>query len=504
MITSFRWKIVVLSVLVVLATVQLPLVAGASKPKYGGTLRVALPAEPPGLDPTTHTAAVIDRVLYNNVYQGLVRINRDGEVVPSLARDWEVSEDGTVYTFYLREGVSFHNGKKFTSEDVRFTFERAMSDATTVPHPEYFAPIEKIEAPSTTTVRINLSRPSSIFLFNLARGDAVILPRGVEGLSSRPVGTGPFKFKTWKRGSNLSLTSYEDYYDRKLPYLEEVIFEFIGDVNTRITSLKSGGIDAIAYLSSPENAVSLKELGSIKVLTGVTTWEVILAMNNSRKPFSDPLVRKAINYALDRKEIIEGATFGFGKPIGSLMSPTNPNHLDLSWLYPHEPEKARKLLKESGYPDGFEATLTLPATYELSLRSGKIVADQVKKVGIDLKIEKISWAQWLQRVFTNAEYDLTIIGHSEAFDISIYGDPNYYFNYDNERLQRVLEKAERETDEKTRSQLYSVAQWIIAEDVPSAFLFSAPSLPAMRNEIMNWWKDYPIPAVDVTEVWIDD
>ncbi len=500
----YRWKTVILSVLVILTLTQLSFVAGAGTPKHGGTLRVALPAEPPGLDPTTRTAAVIDRVLYNNVYQGLVRIDRNGKVVPSLARDWEVSEDGTVYTFFLQKGVKFHNGKEFTSEDVKFTFNRARSETTTVPHPEYFAPIESIETPSQTKVIINLSQPSSIFLFNLARGDSVILPEGIENPSSNPIGTGPFKFDNWKRGSNLRLTRYEDYYDSELPYLEEVVFEFIEDVNTRITSLKSGRIDAIAYLSSPENAVSLKEMNSIKVLTGLTTWEVILSMNNSRKPFSDPLVRKAINYALDREEIIEGATFGFGEAIGSLMSPTNPNYLDLSWLYSHDPDKARKLLEESGYPDGFEATLTLPASYELSLRSGKIIADQVKKVGINLKIEKISWAQWLQRIFSNAEYDLTIIGHSEAFDISIFANPDYYFNYENERLQRVLERAERETDEATRRQLYSVAQWIIGEEVPVAFLFSAPSLPAMKDEVMNWWKDYPIPSVDLTEVWLDD
>ncbi|MBS3793111.1 hypothetical protein KGY77_10785 [Candidatus Bipolaricaulota bacterium] len=213
-----RMKMILLSVALVLTLIQLPIVVGASTPKHGGTLRVALPAEPPGLDPTTNAAAVIDRVLYNNVYQGLVRINRDGEVVPSLARDWEISEDGTVYTFYLREGVRFHNGKRFSSEDVQFTFERARSETTTVPHPEYFAPIDNIKTPSSTTVRINLSRPSSIFLFNLAKGDAVILPKGFEGLSSRPVGTGPFKFNAWKRGSNLTLSRYEDYYDPELPY----------------------------------------------------------------------------------------------------------------------------------------------------------------------------------------------------------------------------------------------------------------------------------------------
>ena len=487
--------------LLVLLLFQISLFLSASGVTRGGRLRVALPSEPPGLDPTTRSAAVIDRVLYNNVYQGLVRINRDGDIVPALARSWEISPDGTSYTFNLREDVTFHNGKKFTAADVAFSLERARDDSTPVPHPEYYAPIAEILSPDKFTIKVKLSEPSSVFLFNLARGDSVILPEGQKDLSTHPVGTGPFKFKSWKRGSKVTLTRFENYYDEGLPYLDEVVFEFIGDVNTRITALRSGDIDAIAYLSSPENAVALKSADSIQVLTGVTTWEVILAMNNSRQPFTNPRVRKAINYALDRKEIIEGATFGFGKAIGSLMSPTNPNYIDLSWLYTNDLKKAQELLESAGYPEGFSVKLTLPATYELSLRSGKIIADQLRELGISVEIKKISWAQWLQKVFSGAEYDMTIIGHSEAFDISIYAKPDYYFKYENRRLQSVIDRAERETDEEKRRKLYAIAQWIIAEDVPSAFLFSAPSLPALNKRVHNWWKDYPIPAVDVTEVW---
>ncbi len=499
--SSPRWvKITTLVFAILLLFQALPLIQ-ANGVDRGGKLRVALPTEPPGLDPTTRSAAIIDRVLYNNVYQGLVRINRKGNIVPSLAKSWEISDEGKVYTFHLRKNVTFHNEKNLTASDVKFTFKRARNETTTVPHPEYFAPIDEIITPDPHTVRIKLSHPSSIFLFNMARGDAVILPQGQKNLSTEPVGTGPFKFENWKRGSSVTLTRFKSYYDEDLPYLDKVVFEFIGDVNTRITALRSGDIDAIAYLSSPENAVALKSANSIKVLEGVTTWEVILAMNNSREPFSSSTVRKAINYALDREEIIEGATFGFGTPIGSLMSPANPNYLDLSWLYSYNPQKARKLLEKAGYPEGFEASLTLPASYELSLRSGKIIADQLKEVGIDIDIKKISWAQWLQKVFKNAEYDTTIIGHAEAFDISIYSKPDYYFRYDNQRLKRVISRAERETDKEKRRALYSIAQWIIAEDVPSAFLFSAPSLPAMNKKVHNWWKDYPIPAADVTEVW---
>ncbi|MFW6071448.1 MAG: ABC transporter substrate-binding protein [Candidatus Bipolaricaulota bacterium] len=481
--------------------IPLNLLGETEEPTRGGKLTVALPTEPPGLDPTTNTAAVIDRVLYNNVYQGLVRINRKGEIVPSLARDWELLEGGRLYRFHLREDVLFHNGEKFSSADVVFTLNRARGEETTVPNPEYFDPIEEVKATDRLTVEIRLSRPSSSFLFDLARGDSVILPEGISKPSTVPVGTGPFEFDEWKRGDSVTLKRFEDYYEESLPYLEEVVFEFIGDPGTRISGLRSGGIDAIAYLSSPEHALSIKEDQSLKVLEGVTTWEVVMSMNNSREPFSDPLVRKAINYAIDQEEIIEGATFGFGKPIGSLMSPSNPNYVDLSWLYPHDPEKAKELLERAGYPEGFQATLTLPSTYDYSLRAGKIIADQLKRTGIELEIEKISWAQWLERVFSSARYDLTVIGHAEAFDISIYADTSYYFRYDSERFREVIRRAEGETDEETRRGLYGIAQWIIAEDAASAFLFSAPSLPAMKNEVRNWWEDYPLPVVDVTRVW---
>lgn len=500
MIFSNRNRIVA-TVLAFLIFLTLTGLAETETPVRGGELTVALPTEPPGLDPTTNTAAVIDRVLYNNVYQGLVRVNRNGKVVPSLAREWEVSNEGSLYRFHLREGVSFHNGSEFTAEDVVFSLNRVRGGEVSVPNPEYFEPIKEIRSPNPFTVEILLSQPSSSFLFNLARGDSVILPKGSSEPATHPVGTGPFEFVNWKRGSSVTLKRFEGYYEEGLPYLDRVVFKFIGDPSTRIAGLRSGGVDAIAYLNSPENALTIKELSSLKVLEGITTWEVILSMNNSREPFSNPLVRKAVNYAIDREEVIEGATFGFGKAIGSLMSPSNPNYLDLTWLYPHNPARAKDLLEEAGYPGGFEATLTLPSTYDLSLRSGKIVADQLEKVGIKLEIQKISWAQWLERVFKNAEYDLTVIGHAEAFDISIYGDPNYYFRYDNEKLQEVLRRAGRETDEARRRKLYALAQWIIAEDVPSAFLFSAPSLPAMKETVKNWWKDYPLPVVDVTRVW---
>ena len=481
----------------------------AQGPVYGGTLRVALPAEPPGLDPTTNTAAVIDRVVYNNVYEGLVKINRHGEIVPALAESLpEVSEDGLVWTFHLRRGVKFHDGHELTAADVVYTFERDMDPATGVPHPEYYAPIESVEALDDYTVQFTLKEPNSMFLFNLARGDSIIVPKGAgEELKSHPNGTGPFKFVEWVRGDHVTLERFEDYYGtdaegNKLPYLDRVIIKFIPDPSAQIAALKAGDIDVIAYILSPESAVDIANDPRFKVLEGVTTGDVILAINNSREPFNDVRVRRAISYAINREEIIEGAMFGYGTPIGSHMSPINPNYIDLTWVYPYDPEKAKELLAEAGYPNGFHAVLKLPQPYNYSVRSGEIVAAQLKEVGIDLDIQIIEWGQWIDRVFLNADYDLTIIGHAEAFDIGIYAKPDYYFRYDNPWLQEVIRRAERTVDPDEQKKLYAIAQWIIASDAVNGFLFEAPSLPAMRKEVMGWWKDYPIIACDVTEVWI--
>lgn len=481
----------------------------AQGPVYGGTLQIALPAEPPGLDPTTNTAAVIDRVVYNNVYEGLVKMSRTGEIVPGVAESLpEISEDGLVWTFYLRRGVKFHDGHELTAADVVYTFQRDMDPETGVPHPEYYEPIENIEALDDYTVEITLKEPNSMFLFNLARGDSVIVPNGAgDELKSQPNGTGPFKFVEWVRGDHVTLEAFDDYYGTgaegsKLPYLDKVIIKFIPDPSAQIAALKAGDIDVIAYILSPESAVEIAGDPRFKVLEGVSTGDVILAINNSREPFNDVRVRQAISYAIDRQEVIEGAMFGYGTPIGSHMSPINPNYIDLTWVYPYDPEKAEELLAEAGYPDGFSAVLKLPIPYKYSVRSGEIIADRLKEVGIDLEIKLIEWGQWIDRVFLNAEYDLTIIGHAEAFDISIYAKPTYYFRYDNPFLQEVIRRAERAVDPTEQRKLYAIAQWIIAQDAVNGFLFEAPSLPAMRQEVMGWWKDYPIIACDMTEVWI--
>jgi peptide/nickel transport system substrate-binding protein len=477
--------------------------AQAQRPTTGGTLTISLAAEPSGLDPTTNPSAAIKRVIHYNILETLLKIDRNGKVVPALAKNYRVSKDGKEYTFLLHPGIQFHDGKSCTAEDVKFSLERILDPKTAAPYRMYYEGIESVQVVDPLTVKIRLKKYESTFLFNMARGDAVIVSReGTDRLKSQPVGTGPFKMADWKRGDSIVMARNPDYYIKGIPYLDKVVFKFIPDPSSQLAALKAGDVDVIAYDLAPENVAALEKDPRFKVLKGHTTTDVILAMNHSKKPFNDPKVRQAITLSIDRKAVIEGAMHGYGAPIGSHMDPTNPYYVDLRGLYPFNPEKARQLLTEAGYAKGFEAVLKLPEPYAYARRSGEIIADQLSRVGIKLTLEVIQMGQWVDRVFKNADYDLTVMGHAEPFDIEIYGKANYYFRYHNPKFRELLKKAEEEMNDETRKKIYADLQRLIADDFVNVYLFVNPALPAMKKEVMNWWKDYPTIAVDATEVYM--
>jgi peptide/nickel transport system substrate-binding protein len=508
-IVSRSWLVVVL-LAVLLAGLGISFTnAQSQEPVYGGTLIVSTDTEPPGLDPTTIAAAATDRITYNNIMQGLVRIDRYGNIVPAIAERWEISKDGLEYTFYLRNNVKFHNGRLLTAKDVKFTFERAMNPATGVPLPKLFEDISKVEVVDDLTVKFMLKRVNANFLFYLAQGDSVIVAEEeVEKLKSHPIGTGPFKFVEWVRGDHITLERFEDYYGtdaegNKLPYLDKVIFKFIPDPAVAVAALEAGDIDVIGYAGIvPERVPEIAADPRFKVLEGLTTTDVILSTNNSRPPFNDKAIRRAMCHAINREELIETAMYGFGIPIGSHASPLDPFYLDMTWVCEYNPEKSKKLLAIAGYPNGFKATLKLPIPYAYAVRSGEVIKDQLAQVGIDLEIEMIEWGRWLSEVFKEANYDLTVIGHAEPFDIYIYANPNYYFRYNNPEVQELIKQGEATVDLEARKLIYWRIQWIIADDAVNGFLFNLPLLTAMKKEIEGWWKDAPIHNLDVTEVYI--
>ncbi|UVK52363.1 ABC transporter substrate-binding protein [Mesorhizobium sp. AR02] len=461
-------------------------------------LVIGIPLEPPHLDPTAGAAAAIREVTYANVFEGLTRIGPNSEVLPDLAESWTVSDDGKVYTFKLHTGVKFHDGTDFSADDVKFSLDRARAENSINAQKQLFAAIDKVEVVDPATVKVTLTHPQGSFLYNMGWGDAVIVsPKSADTNKEKPVGTGPFKFESWAKGSSITLVKSDHYWGAPA-FLEKVEFRIVPDAAAAVPALLSGDIQAFPFFD-PDSVSQVKDDPRFKVVVGATEGETILSINNKKPPFDKLQVRQAISYALDRKAIIDGASAGLGLPIGSHMSPANKYYVDLTGRYPHDVAKAKELLKEAGLENGFKATLKLPPTSYARL-GGEIIASELRDVGINLEIIPVEWAQWLDQVFTKKDYDLTIVSHTEPNDIDIYARKDYYFNYDNPAFNKVIADLELTSDEAKRKELYAQAQKILADDAVVGFLYELPKVGVWDAKLQGLWENAPIPANDLTKV----
>jgi peptide/nickel transport system substrate-binding protein len=463
---------------------------------------VAMQLEPPHLDPTSAAAGAIDSVLYSNVFEGLTRFASDGAVIPGLAESWDISEDGKTYTFHLRKGVKFHDGTAMDAEDVKFSLDRARAEDSANAQKALFKGIEAVEVVDPATVKVTLSVLNGSFLFNMAWGDAVIVaPQSIENIKTKPVGTGAFQFSNWVQGDKIDLTKNADYWGTPAK-LDKVTFKFISDPTAAFAAVMAQDVDAFAGFPAPENLPQFEADPRFQVLVGSTEGETILAMNNKQPPFDNVKVREAVAHAIDRQAIIDGAMFGYGTPIGTHFAPHNPDYEDLTGLSGYDPELSKKLLAEAGFADGFKTTLKLPPP-SYARRGGEIIAAQLRAVGIETEISNLEWAQWLEQVFRGKDYGLTIVSHTEPFDIGIYARPDYYFQYDNPAFQKLMDDLNATTDPAQRSAMLKQAQEIIAKDYVNGYLFEL-AYPTVANvKIRGLWKDAPTQAADMTAVYWD-
>lgn len=464
---------------------------------------IGMGLEPPHLDPTAGAAAAIKEVGYANIFEGLTRIGPDGTVQPGLAESWEISDDGTVYTFSLHSGVTFHDGAEFSAEDVNFSIERAMAEDSVNPQKQLFAAIDNVEVVDPSTVRITLKHPQGAFLWNMGWGEAAIVSRSsADGNQERPIGTGPFKFDNWARGSSITLVRNPDYWGEPVA-LERAEFRIIPDAAAAIPALLSGDVHAFSNMAAGDALPQIESDPRFKVVIGSTEGETVLSTNNKREPFDKLEVRQAIAHAINREEIIAATFSGLGTPIGSHFAPHHPAYVDLTGTYPYDPEKARELLAEAGFPDGFSATIKLPPP-PYARDGGQVIASQLRQIGIELEIIPVEWADWLSQVFTDKDYDLSIVSHVEPMDIGIYARPDYYFQYESAEFDAVMDELETTTDEEQRNELYRQAQTILAEDAPVGFLFQMPKIGVWDAKLEGMWENWPLSVADLTKVrWTD-
>jgi peptide/nickel transport system substrate-binding protein len=364
----------------------------------------------------------------------------------------------------------------------------------------YYAAIESVTAPDDSTVVFTLSQPSSSLLYNLARPDSIIYPAAsAETQRAQPIGTGPFRFAEYVPASHVTLEAFEDYYLEGVPYLDSATFRIISDPNARFASLQTGEIDHTGLL--PEQYQQAATNPDLKVAQGTATAEITVAMNNTRAPFDDLRVRQAITLAIDKNAIVQGAMFGLGTVIGTHMSPSEGYYIDLSETYPYDPQRARELLAEAGYPDGFTIDFELPEPYNIERRTGEVIAQQLQQVGITVNLSVVEWATWIERIFLGGDYDMTIIGHSEPRDINVYANPDYYYHYDNPHIGELLAEAELATSQEESDATYQEIASIIANDAVNVWVMSSPYLVAARSDVYGFWTDQPTPAIDLTEVY---
>ena len=490
--------VVVLAALLAVAVV--PVATPAQAPR---ALVVQSQTEPPGLDMTATPATATSGVIFYNVQEALVKVDRHGKLVPWLAERWHTA-DNRNYTFFLKKGVRFHNGRELKAADVKYAFERALNPETKHPYAKDYEAIGDIIVKDDYTVTFALKSVNASFLQNIARAGSVIYPReAVETMKSHPIGTGPFRFEEWVRGDRIVLTKNPDYHVKGLPHLDRVTFRFITDPNAVLAALKAGDVDVSLFGLGPEHVQDVQKDARFQVLVGDTTNDVILAMNNSRKPYTDVRVRRAMTYGINKSDVLKGAMFGMGKILGTNVDPLNPYYVDMSKVMPYDPAKAKQLLAEAGYPNGFDTVLKVAPQYYYTVRSGEVIAENLKKIGVNVKIEQIEWGQWLSRVFREADFDLTIIGHAEAWDIKNYANPKYYFRYDSPKFQELFAKSEVTVDDRARRDVYVQMQKLMVEDAPVVWLFMHPRLAVAKKGVQGLWKDLPASAADLSEVaWV--
>lgn len=464
------------------------------------------------LDPITSTEGETFKITENVMETLLQYGDQDTTIHPGLAEDWEASDDGLTYTFKLRQGVKFHDGTDFNSEAVVFNFDRWMNgNADDFPYYTMFGGfkgeeghvIKEIKAVDEHTVQFVLTRPQAPFLKNLAMSPfAIASPAAVEKFGDKfrenPVGTGPFKFVEWKQSDRIVLEKNEDYWQEGLPKLKQIIFRVIPENSARMNALVNGEIDVMDGVNNSDEA-TIKSNDKLQVIERPSMNVGYLGFTVNRPPFDNKLVRQALNHAIDKKAIIDAFYGGQAEAAVNPMPSSIEGYNDAVEAYPYDLEKAKELLAEAGFKDGFEMDLwAMPVARPYmpeGMKVAEVIQESFSKIGVKAKIQSVDWATYLDKA-AKGEFDAFMLGWTGD-----NGDPdnflytlldkdsigsNNYSHYANDELHDILIKAQTELDQEKRNVLYEQAQEIIHDDAPWVPLVHSTPLLAAAKDVVNY------------------
>lgn len=475
------------------------------EPVKGGEITVGIAQDlDDSLDPHQTVAAGTREVLFN-IFEGLVKPNSDGEMIPAVAEKYTLSEDGTTYTFTLREGVKFHNGQTVTAEDVVYSINRcaAVPEGQEKPLVAAFSAVKSVEALDEKTVAVTIAQRDLEFISYMT---AAIIPADYENQDTAPVGTGPFKFVSRTPQQDFVMERFEDYWGAPA-WLDKVTYKICENADALVMNLNGGSIDLCAHLTSAQ-ASQLNQ--SFQVLEGTMNLVQAIYLNNQAKPFDNQLVRQALCYAIDRQGIMDMVADGHGTAVGSSIYPAFTKYFlpELVDKYPHDVAKAKELLAQAGCPDGFDMTISVPNNYQPHMDTAEVVAEQLREAGINVTIQPVEWSTWLDTIYNGRQFQATVVGVDaanmtaramlERFT-SDYG--KNFINYNNPAYDALFQQAINAQDEATQTDLYKQMETMLADTAANVYIQDLCDLVAMRQDL-GGLKFYPIYVLDLSTVYL--
>ncbi len=495
----------IVAFLSVLLTLTIAL-GGCSGDKAGESSKivVGIPQDlEDSLDPHKTVAAGTREVLFN-MYEGLVKPDSDGNIIPAVAEKYDISEDGKTYTFSIRTDVKFHNGDLVTAEDVKYSIEKTagmLDDESLV---AAFSNISAVNIVDERTVEIKLNEANADFLADLSSTNACIIPKSNATPDATPIGTGPYKFVSRSPQENIVMERFDEYWGEK-PNLKNVVFKIESNADAIVMDLKGGSIDMYLHMTNTQ----ITQLGSgFTIYEGAMNLVQALYLNNKVEPFDDIKVRQAMCYAIDTQEMLDLTSDGKGSPLGSSMFPAFKKYFlpELANMYPKNVELAKELLKEAGYENGFEMSIVVPSNYQPHVDTAQVLIEQLAKVGIKAKLNLVEWNTWLSETYTNRNYEATVIGvdasnlAANAMLGRFYSKAdNNFVNYSNKEYDELYLKTLTCIDDEERTAMFKRMETILAEDSASVYLQDMAEFVAL-NDRFEGYEFYPLYILDISKI----
>lgn len=501
---GLKWlfSVVVLTTL----TIALSACSGDKQGEDSSQITIGIPQDmEDSLDPNKAVAAGTKEI-YFNIYEGLVKPDSDGNIYPAVASDYTISEDKRTYTFTLREGVKFHDGSTVTVEDIKFTLDKCADTSNGEPMVEAFSNVESIQILDDKTVEIVLQQPSTDFIAGLADVNAAIVPASNTDPDKNAIGTGPYKYVSRSPQENFILEKFDDYWGEPA-HIDKVTLKICANADSIVMDLNGGSIDMFARLT----AAQADQLSAdFEVLEGAMNLVQAMYLNNAAEPFQDVRVRQALCFCINKEEILTMVADGKGTPIGSSMFPAFGKYYipELNEVYAQDIEKAKALLADAGYPDGFSFTINVPSNYGPHIDTAQVIAEQLKAIGVDARIELIEWDSWLSDVYAGRDYQATVVG-VDASSLTASAllmrftstAGNNFVNFKSEAYDTAFANAQASTSDEEQTAYYKECETILTEEAANVYIQDLAELVALNKKYAGY-EFYPLYVQDFSKLYL--